>query len=978
MSSIPVVGHSTKNSFYYKRLSRGFPRSTSSRALVGLMVACALTFTSPAAGTGGSPTDPFVFDISADPLPLTLSAGEEIWLRLDFVPASDASHVAVETTGSTDTLLAAFASLSEAQADSPLMDDDDSGTGLNAALTIPLGFPSPLLLRIAGYSSSTAGPLQVQGELTFVPGERCDWPAGCPLATAGRGEPNAREMLTTLRRVRSEILTRTATGRELIDLYWRLGRDLTPNLLLDGEFRRTLYQQIKALLPLADDALAANRGNDAGMIFSRTHFEQLRQLVELVSSRLDSDLAAELENAWSAFALSDQIKRPLRDVLADVALLSPQSQPTTVIFKLRVEPKLERKSATGLLLVGDHEVDVLLADAEVRTLRRVHRNTPAHRQAGLTRTIAIEVQGIAAAERLVAALSVSPAVQWAEVSAEARVFAPPPGEDPYRAELWGLDAIQAPDAWSTETGSCSTLVAIIDTGFRTGIADLAGRLREDLGRDFAEDDLDPFDRHGHGTHVGSTVAAAADNSTSIAGVAPDVCIFAVKVLTDDGSGSFEDVAEGVVYAADAGASVMNLSLGCDCEPQQVLEDALEYAAARNVVIVAASGNDSLDQLGYPASSPTTIAVGAVDESLDLASFSNYGPGQDLVAPGVDVVSLFPDGESCEGSGTSMAAPHVAGVVALMRSQEPNLPREEVRQRLRAGARDLGVPGPDERFGAGLVNASSAVGGGGSPATCSSEDCMLLQQQRFEVRVGWRDFMGQTGSGTVVPYGSDDSGLLWFFDASNWEMLVKVLDGCGINQHFWVFAAATTDVQYTLYVTDTVTGTTKTYFNPLGVASAAITDTTAFASCAASGAAVDSPPLAGGGPARVDAPVVTSLPKTSCGGGGDHLCLNRGRFRADVSWRDFDGNSGVGHAVPYGSDDSGMLWFFHDSNWEMLIKVLEGCPINDHFWVFAAATTDVEYTLRITDTQNGRVVDYHNSLGRAAPAITDTSAFSCSP
>ncbi|MEM7351642.1 MAG: hypothetical protein AAF657_12675, partial [Acidobacteriota bacterium] len=102
--------------------------------------------------------------------------------------------------------------------------------------------------------------------------------------------------------------------------------------------------------------------------------------------------------------------------------------------------------------------------------------------------------------------------------------------------------------------------------------------------------------------------------------------------------------------------------------------------------------------------------------------------------------------------------------------------------------------------------------------------------RFEVDIEWEDFSGTVGSGKVVPFGSADSGLFWFFSAANWEVLVKVLDGCGINDHFWVFAAATTDVKYTLRVRDRQTGLVKEYTNPLGVASDAITDTSAFASC----------------------------------------------------------------------------------------------------------------------------------------------------
>ncbi len=102
-----------------------------------------------------------------------------------------------------------------------------------------------------------------------------------------------------------------------------------------------------------------------------------------------------------------------------------------------------------------------------------------------------------------------------------------------------------------------------------------------------------------------------------------------------------------------------------------------------------------------------------------------------------------------------------------------------------------------------------------------------------------------------------------------------------------------------------------------------------------------------------------------------VCLNRERFRADLEWHSFDGTRGSGKAVPVGSDDSGLLWFFEADNWEMLIKVLDGCDINDRFWLLAAATTDVEYVLRVTDTRTGVFREYLNPLGTAAPALVDT-------
>jgi len=248
--------------------------------------------------------------------------------------------------------------------------------------------------------------------------------------------------------------------------------------------------------------------------------------------------------------------------------------------------------------------------------------------------------------------------------------------------------------------------------------------------------------------------------------------------------------------------------------------------------------------------------------------------------------------------------------------------------------------------------------------------------RFELEIDWRDFEGQTGPARVVPGGSEDSELFYFFSPNNWEMLVKTLDGCAINGHFWVFAAATTNVEYTLKVTDTETGATSDYTNPLGVAADAITDTQAF-ECSPDRkarylAATESRPPA------VSAPVTVAASGENCTDTETELCLNDSRYEVEVEWRDFGDQTGSGKVAPLRSADSGLLWFFSSNNWEMLVKVLDGCGINDNVWVFSAATTNVEYTLRVTDTETGMMREYFNPLGQAAAAITDTEAFSCSP
>ncbi len=198
-----------------------------------------------------------------------------------------------------------------------------------------------------------------------------------------------------------------------------------------------------------------------------------------------------------------------------------------------------------------------------------------------------------------------------------------------------------------------------------------------------------------------------------------------------------------------------------------------------------------------------------------------------------------------------------------------------------------------------------------------------------------------------------------------------------NDRFWVLAAATTDVEYTLRVTDSVTGLVNTYFNPLAQSADAIIDSNAFATCATPAAPVAATPSRRNWlRASSAAPTVreTATVPSACVPSPTRLCLQRERFSIEVEWRDYSSNTGPGRIVPFSSGDSGLLWFFSESNWEVLVKVLDGCGINDHFWVFAAATTNVEVTLRVTDTVTGVVRSYLNPLGQAAAAVTDAFAF----
>ncbi|MFM8858446.1 MAG: S8 family serine peptidase, partial [Actinomycetota bacterium] len=277
--------------------------------------------------------------------------------------------------------------------------------------------------------------------------------------------------------------------------------------------------------------------------------------------------------------------------------------------------------------------------------------------------------------------------------------------DTRRSELWGLDKVQAEAVWNLSRGGGIT-VAVIDTGVAP---------HEDLQGSFVPgidvvDRLDPRrDGHGHGTHVAGTIAATANNNLGIAGVAPDARIMPVRVLNDRGSGYASDVAEGLIWAANNGAQVVNLSLG---SPQQseAMSKAVEYAIARGVTVIAANGNDGSNAaLSYPAAYPGVVAVGATTKSNTRAFFSSQNSSVDIAAPGADILSTLPNNRYASWNGTSMAAPHVAGVAALVASYAQKTGKSvSVPGVLTSTSEDLGAPGWDNEFGQGAVNALLAM------------------------------------------------------------------------------------------------------------------------------------------------------------------------------------------------------------------------------------------------------------------------------
>lgn len=310
--------------------------------------------------------------------------------------------------------------------------------------------------------------------------------------------------------------------------------------------------------------------------------------------------------------------------------------------------------------------------------------------------------------------------------------------DPKYKHQWHLDQIRMPEAWTAESGK-GAIVAVIDTGVAY---EDHGRFKKmpDLaetcfvpGYDFVNKSTHANDDHGHGTHVAGTVAQSTNNGIGVAGVAFRACIMPIKVLAAQGGGTTADIADGIKFAADHGAHVINMSLGGPF-PSAVMRDAVEYARKKGVTVIAAAGNNGWKKVGYPAAYEGVVAVSATDLEDNLTFYSNYGQDIDIAAPGGDTrqdknKDGVPDGVlqntltpgNVSGNdyypymGTSMASPHVAGVAALIVASGVTKP-DAVEKILfetadRAPAERNGAKKGekwDEKYGFGRVDAASAI------------------------------------------------------------------------------------------------------------------------------------------------------------------------------------------------------------------------------------------------------------------------------
>lgn len=334
--------------------------------------------------------------------------------------------------------------------------------------------------------------------------------------------------------------------------------------------------------------------------------------------------------------------------------------------------------------------------------------------------------GLSDQNQILLALQNDPSVLWAEQDGWLHASEVVPNDNFYQAQQGNLAAIGLQEAWVYTTGSSDWPIAVVDTGVDLDHPDLEAKIwnnADEIPANGLDDDSNgyvddiqgwnfvlgnalPQDDSSHGSHVAGIAAAHTNNSIGVAGVAWETPVMALKALNASGDGQASDIAAAILYAADNGARVVNLSLGDDQE-YQAITDAVAYARSLGLLLVAAVGNGST-AVEYPAATPGVLAVASSDNNGLPSDFSNRGPEVDLAAPGEDILSANKNNSYSSLSGTSMSTPHASGVAALIWSLQPEWTAIQVSQAITTTAVDVWSPGRDYLSGWGFIDAQAAI------------------------------------------------------------------------------------------------------------------------------------------------------------------------------------------------------------------------------------------------------------------------------
>lgn len=567
---------------------------------------------------------------------------------------------------------------------------------------IPLAFEGPYYIKVMSFEEEA-------GEVEIKP----SYEEFAPEILGGGDEECPIEMIATdatvvqkLQVIRDEYFVKSEQGKDITALYNKLSPTIVWSLLKSSTLRQELLSDLNTIHPVVDELYKVAKGQPSNYVITDKEAKAIQRIVKTVSNYLPKQQVAKLEVMKRDMKVDQMANKKLSQFLEGAQLTDKATgriQPGELIIKLNDQtatknPKAQIQSMLSLSGAS--------ASVQVESLHMSQAT-------GLANTFVVNVKDTGQMEKVLTQLNAIPAIDYVELNqlystqtADVGYFYQWPLENEY--EIAGGDLQFNAILQETKKHKMKdVIVAVVDTGVNHELADFKNIVLADKGYDFVNDDDDAMDDNDHGTHVAGIIAAQAGNGYSIAGLNQHTKILPVKVLDGFGYGTSKDISRGIIYAVDNGAQVINLSLGTDLR-DQTIERALAYATSRNVIVVAATGNDFAWKISYPASSKHTIAVGATTEEAMLADFSNMGRGIDLVAPGELVPSLTSSGEVMYASGTSMATPYAAAQIALLLSVKQDLNKDSVLKLLESHHIDLGEEGYDTEYGWGMFDTVKAL------------------------------------------------------------------------------------------------------------------------------------------------------------------------------------------------------------------------------------------------------------------------------
>ena len=649
-----------------------------------------------------------------------MSNGQELWLK---VPVKaliyQKSHIKVETSGISNEISIYF---NQQKALKGIT--DASYKDKKSPLSYPLAWKENYYyVKIKAKS---------KGKLTYKVRSEEKEPTApvyedefCSAEALAMSEPSLSSMLDGFRSIRNQLLNDSVMGKEIQDYYYDISKDLSFKILSDTSLRDELKTNVKTLIPLMNGMISYSKKDKTNYIITKNDILAIEAIKKEVKEYLSEQDILKGESIYQKLELDQYIGKNL-ETFVNEKLLEPSNTQVSQAYSEYI-----------VTLAKEEDIQTKVKEVQ-QFLHENHIPVEIHARKSDTRKYILEVSGCDNEDMIVKLLEKSNYFEKVCVNYQVQLLS----NDIQYDYQWYLDndgqkiphrtsngktkkiagkknsdvKYESMNQYLSKKKRSKVVVAVIDTGINYELADFSGCVNKKDAYNFINNSKDVMDDNNHGTHVSGIIAANSNNGYSMSGLSSYITILPIKVLDAKGSGNSEDLAKAIKYAADHGANVINLSLGIrknngdpvlpsECSE---VEEAMKYAKKKNITIVVAAGNESKNNLSYPANSQYTISVGAINNKDKLASFSNTGKELDVVAPGVAIASLLKNGEVAILDGTSMATPIVSAIVGNMYSLDKNLNSTIVREILKESCRDLGTKGYDKKYGYGCINGEKAV------------------------------------------------------------------------------------------------------------------------------------------------------------------------------------------------------------------------------------------------------------------------------